>query len=82
VPSCFPCWNKALWFQNSRLFLGWEEAKKFKKSVEKGVLSGGTIWFPILGLMWFLSSTPYRLITQCRHFHPQEKCVYPSTHPA
>lgn len=19
VPSCFPCWNKALWFQNSRL---------------------------------------------------------------
>lgn len=25
------------------LFLGWEEAKKFKKSLEKGVLSGRTI---------------------------------------
>lgn len=35
VPSCFPCWNKALWFQSSRLCSmgGRKKRKKKRKRV-------------------------------------------------
>lgn len=54
------------------------DGKQQKKNQWKGVLSGRTICFPVLGLTWFLKSTLYLLITQCLHIHPQEKYVYPS----
>lgn len=78
VPTYFPCWNKVLWFQSSRL-CSMDGKKGKKKSVEASVISGRTICFPILRFKRFSNSIPYLLITQWMHFHPQEECVCPAT---